>query len=371
MANIDICQRCTAGKLICPESGTPIAEAQHHACPRNYWSLSYDITFLVGDLAYGGITEVLRKVIPATLHEPNVRSLSVKVASDFDRDPSFIIPHSPHLTSAPPPTHLRHVVHLVSRHPEHTPVLSSDLPVPKPDLTITHLHGPCKWAQECLDHSLSIPAKQKLILANSQYTLDHLTLPASSASLTQVPSRVINLPIQPTRSPNSRIHDRYTLATTYGLDPTRPWWIYCGRSSPEKNIETIIRFRSEIANYGIVNPQLLLLTRPQLKSTQDVRYIPWQDPARFYNASDLCVCASSSEGGPIFTVEALLSGCPVVSTNVGHMVKLPHFDFTPDQPYFHQVFNPVRPIWAVENAFNIAPMFHTLKQWASVHASKI
>jgi glycosyltransferase involved in cell wall biosynthesis len=44
--------------------------------------------------------------------------------------------------------------------------------------------------------------------------------------------------------------------------------------------------------------------------------------ARVYNESRVVVCASLSEGGPRFTIEALACGVPVVSTPVGLMPEL-------------------------------------------------
>jgi len=56
------------------------------------------------------------------------------------------------------------------------------------------------------------------------------------------------------------------------------------------------------------------------------RFIDWvEDPAdlaRIYRQSRLVVCASTSEGGPRFTVEAMACGTPVVSTPVGVMSEL-------------------------------------------------
>ena len=59
---------------------------------------------------------------------------------------------------------------------------------------------------------------------------------------------------------------------------------------------------------------------------ENVERIPWvSEPAELaalYRAARLVVCASLSEGGPRFTVEAMACGTPVVSTPVGIMQEL-------------------------------------------------
>lgn len=47
-----------------------------------------------------------------------------------------------------------------------------------------------------------------------------------------------------------------------------------------------------------------------------------QDVAALYNSAKMLVCASTSEGGPRVTVEAMACGVPVVSTPVGVMIDL-------------------------------------------------
>ena len=62
------------------------------------------------------------------------------------------------------------------------------------------------------------------------------------------------------------------------------------------------------------------------KLTQRARFVEWVESpaelAQIYQRSRLVVCASTCEGGPRFTVEAMACGTPVVSTPVGVMGEL-------------------------------------------------
>jgi glycosyltransferase involved in cell wall biosynthesis len=57
-----------------------------------------------------------------------------------------------------------------------------------------------------------------------------------------------------------------------------------------------------------------------------VRFVDWvgspTDLAEIYRRSRIVLCASTCEGGPRFTVEAMACGTPVVSTHVGVMNEI-------------------------------------------------
>ncbi len=69
--------------------------------------------------------------------------------------------------------------------------------------------------------------------------------------------------------------------------------------------------RQYIATYGLVG-NVKLMTKA----------VPQGDLVRLYNSSALLVCASTAEGGPRVTVEAMACGVPVVTTPVGMMREL-------------------------------------------------
>jgi glycosyltransferase involved in cell wall biosynthesis len=64
----------------------------------------------------------------------------------------------------------------------------------------------------------------------------------------------------------------------------------------------------------------------ELNLQNQVTIIPRADSpaevAHLYNQSKMLVCASTSEGGPRVTVEAMACGTPVISTPVGIMLDL-------------------------------------------------
>jgi colanic acid/amylovoran biosynthesis glycosyltransferase len=63
---------------------------------------------------------------------------------------------------------------------------------------------------------------------------------------------------------------------------------------------------SRIATLGLENTVTLLERLPRA-----------EDVAAFYNQARMLVCASTAEGGPRVTVEAMACGTPVISTPVG------------------------------------------------------
>ena len=83
--------------------------------------------------------------------------------------------------------------------------------------------------------------------------------------------------------------------------------------------------RALFVGKGPLGPQLRERVRA-LGLAETTRFLDWvespEDLAEIYRRSRVCVCASTCEGGPRFTVEAMACATPVVSTPVGVMSEL-------------------------------------------------
>lgn len=110
--------------------------------------------------------------------------------------------------------------------------------------------------------------------------------------------------------------------------------MFVGRMVANKGIERIIDALVALRKRGM-NLRALFVGRGPLAEAMARRaevlgdactFIPWietpEELADLYRASRVCVCASTCEGGPRFTVEAMACGTPVVSTPVGVMGEL-------------------------------------------------
>lgn len=103
--------------------------------------------------------------------------------------------------------------------------------------------------------------------------------------------------------------------------------LFAGRLEPEKNAAGALHAMAEILKEeprtglivlggGSQRIYLESLAR-ELGIVAHVVFEPYQDPFPFYKAADLLLVTSRYEGYGMAVVEALLSGCPVVSLDVG------------------------------------------------------
>ncbi|MFV8781251.1 glycosyltransferase [Microbulbifer sp. SA54] len=114
------------------------------------------------------------------------------------------------------------------------------------------------------------------------------------------------------------------------LDAGRAAVISVARLVPAKGLDTLLRAWA-MAQVG--DAVLYLLgdgplkgalqqLADELKLGDRVRFVGYQPQvADWYSAADLMVIASRYEGGPYTVAEALLAGCPVVSTDVGYVAE--------------------------------------------------
>lgn len=112
--------------------------------------------------------------------------------------------------------------------------------------------------------------------------------------------------------------------------------LFVGRLVNNKGLDRIVAALDQLRQQG--QPlRLTLLGRGPFKAEvqadvarrglqESVEFLEWvdtgEDLAKLYRSSRAVICASTCEGGPRFTVEAMACGVPVVSTPVGVMPDL-------------------------------------------------
>ncbi len=126
--------------------------------------------------------------------------------------------------------------------------------------------------------------------------------------------------------------ERSALKKRLALDPTCRLLVFAGRFEKQKDLlflfEVFERASKDLGTLGLVligdgRLREALQNRARERNIADrVRFLPpvaRVDLVRLLRACDLAVCTSGFEAGPRFVFEALASGLPVVSFNVGQV----------------------------------------------------
>ena len=111
---------------------------------------------------------------------------------------------------------------------------------------------------------------------------------------------------------------------------------YVGRMANNKGLDRIVDALAMLRRRGVPHRSLFVGKGKLAKKVREraaraglgdsARFVDWiatpEELAEVYRRSKVVVCASTCEGGPRFTVEAMACGTPVVSTPVGVMTEL-------------------------------------------------
>jgi glycosyltransferase involved in cell wall biosynthesis len=117
-----------------------------------------------------------------------------------------------------------------------------------------------------------------------------------------------------------------------GLDPAAPLLLFVGDLVPEKGVRDLEAAVETLRHRGIAASAAFLGDGPLRNGADGVGAgrggclfpgrVAQPDLARWYEAADLLVLPSASEGAPVTVMEALSSGLPVVASRVGGIPDL-------------------------------------------------
>jgi len=218
-----------------------------------------------------------------------------------------------------------------------------------PTQFVFQCHGCCSWTDQCIrynrgrsDHYHAVSnAVARHLNKNHGISLDDITVIEAGVNRTRILPTLDydDARIRFLREANQFIetdmHIQYAIMQA-------PWLLFYGRLSPEKGLHTLtagvkqmidlarefkLPWEPDIQQW--LSRAILLVVGDgwdavnQLRILRDTLptrnvYLPWTDSVgNVLEASDLFVCMSDAEGGPMTAIEALMNGVSVLSTPVG------------------------------------------------------
>ncbi len=152
------------------------------------------------------------------------------------------------------------------------------------------------------------------------------------------PERITSIPLAVSEAylvPGDRDQDRRHIAERYGI--TQPYVLYVGTTHPRKNLPRLLDAFAK-ARAAVDLPHRLVLVGDKGFGSGDVQtrvarlgladtvslpgYVPEDDLPRFYRAADLFAFPSLYEGFGFPVLEAMATGCPVVTSSVSSLPEV-------------------------------------------------
>jgi len=174
------------------------------------------------------------------------------------------------------------------------------------------------------------------VFTNNRNTLNHYVrrYPWEKDKFIHIPTWVDPEVFSPASEPKHST--RAALRSTYPfLPPDEPWIIFAGRLQKVKDpflaIDGFLDFRQRhrsgvLIVIGEGNLKAAMIERIRRRQMEDKIFLfgemVQKELAAFYRASDVLISTSRYEGGPRSVLEALGSGTPVVTTDVGEVRRV-------------------------------------------------
>ena len=174
----------------------------------------------------------------------------------------------------------------------------------------------CVPDHSLLDEEYIEKTKKALNLVDGYYTMSGKLFEIYQNLDCKKPQRVILGGVEPTLFPAKNL-ERFETNNLENRSIILGWngnsqWGSWDKFNDFKGVHTIIKPAVEELKEEGYPVELLLADRSQ-------KNIPIEEMKDFYNAIDIYICASKTEGGPNQVLESMCSGVPIISTDVGYV----------------------------------------------------